>query len=174
MMKNMKQAVCRILIFLSLFCCNKAGAQTLPAIDEIKMEKATDFDKAEPFVLQTANYFLSSIHDTKNQDRIKAVQFIIKWMSGSPHYSFRMDETATRLAKGNDDVMGVYMAAMTKYVIENKEGAKDPRLVKLNAIKYTLDYCGNPLFKMKMTKYLKKLAEAREKGELEKMLDEEK
>ena len=40
-----------------------------------------------------------------------------------------MDETSAKIAKGNDDVMAVYMAAMTKYVIENKEGPKDPNLV---------------------------------------------
>jgi len=170
----MKKIVAMLWLAITVLFYGSARSQTLPAIDEIKMEQSSDYDKAEPFVLQTANYLLSSIYDKNNPDRVKAIQFIIKWMSGSAHYSFRMDETSAKIAKGNDDVMAVYMAAMTKYVIENKEGSKDPKLVKLNAVKYTLDYCGNPIFKMRMTKYLKKLAEAREKGELEKMLQDDK
>jgi uncharacterized protein YjaG (DUF416 family) len=59
------------------------------------------------------------------------------------------------------------MAAMAKYSLDNKAVAKDGKLVKLNALKIVLDYCEVKENKVRMTKQLKKLSEAREKGQLE-------
>lgn len=169
----MKKVLVLLAVSLLSLSAQTLKAQTLPDIERIPLESSADFDKAEPFVLQTANYVLSSIYVKDSPDRIKGLQFIINWMRRTSRYSFRIDETATKIGKGNEDLIGVYMAAMTKYVIENRDKSTDPDLVKLKAVSHTIDYCSNPVFKMKMTKYLKKLADAREKGELEKLLKEE-
>ena len=91
-------------------------------------------------------------------------------MSGTPDYSFTLDNVATKLTKGNDDLLGLYMAAMTKYCLENPANAKDEKLVKLNSLKTLITYCDNPANNIKMTKPLKKLSEAMQKGELEQQL----
>lgn len=91
-------------------------------------------------------------------------------MSGTPDYLFTLDDVASKIIKANDDLLGLYMACMAKYSVENKEAAKDPKLVKLNSIKLLLAYCENEANNMKMTKQLKKLSEANQKGELEKEL----
>ena len=62
------------------------------------------------------------------------------------------------------------MAAMTNYSLQNKVLAKDEKLVRLNAITLLLNYCENTGNHMKMSKHLKKLSEAKEKGELEQAL----
>ena len=72
--------------------------------------------------------------------------------------------------KSNDEYLGLYMAAMTKYSLENKESANDLNLVKVNAMTAVLNYCENEANNMKMTKPLKKLSEAKANGELEKSL----
>ena len=59
---------------------------------------------------------------------------------------------------------------MTKYTLENKAFAKDAAVVKLNAITTLLKYCENKDNNLKMSKQLKKLAEAKEKGQLEQAL----
>ena len=59
------------------------------------------------------------------------------------------------------------MAAMAKYSLENRDGSKDPKLVKLNSLRLLLDYCENKNNNMVMTKPLRKLSEAKAKGELE-------
>jgi hypothetical protein len=91
-------------------------------------------------------------------------------MSGTPDYTFTLEAVATKIIKGNDELLGVYMACMTKFCLENKSSANDEKLVKLNSIKLLLAYCENESNNMKMTKQLKKLSEANKKGELEKEL----
>ena len=70
----------------------------------------------------------------------------------------------------DNDLLGLYMISKAKYILENKANAKDPKLVKLNAVILLLNYCSKKENSIKMTKQLKKLAEAKEKGELEKAL----
>ena len=69
-----------------------------------------------------------------NLDRLKSLQFIIKWMSGTPDYTFTLDNITSKVTKGNDDLLGIYMACMVKYCLENKASASDEKLVKLNSI----------------------------------------
>ena len=46
-------------------------SQTLPAIDEIKMEQSSDYDKAEPFVCKRPITCFLFIYDKNNPDRVK-------------------------------------------------------------------------------------------------------
>jgi hypothetical protein len=88
-------------------------------------------------------------------------------MTGTPDYSFTLDEVASKIIKGNDDLLGLYMAAMTKFVLENKALSKDQKIIKLNALITVLNYCEDPNNNIKRTKQLKKLSEAKAKGQLE-------
>lgn len=158
-----------IVIFL-VFLTTHSFGQTIPDFDQIKLEKATDYKAADPFALQTSNYLLSTPVKKNDINRQKSLQFIIKWMSGTPDYSFNITDAIDLIGKGNTDLLGIYMAAITKYSLENKAAAKDPKLVKLNAMTMLLNYCENKNNNLKLTKPLKKLAEAKEKGELEQSL----
>ena len=159
-----------LISLLLLFYLNNSFSQTLPNFDEIKLDQGSDYKAAETSATQAATYILSTPFEKDDLNRLKSLQFIIKWMSGTPDYSFTLDNVASKITKGNDDLLGIYMACMTQYCLENKESAKDAKLVKLNSIKLLLAYCENENNKMKMTKQLKKLSEANKKGELEKEL----
>jgi hypothetical protein len=159
----------KLIILLLLFSFTNSFSQALPNFDEIKLDQGVDYKAAEPSAVQAASYILSTPFEKNDLNRLKSLQFIIKWMSGTPDYSFTLDDVVNKI-KGNDDLLGIYMACMTKYCLENKESAKDQKLVKLNSIKLLLAYCENENNKMKMTKQLKKLSEANKKGELEKEL----
>lgn len=156
-----------IVVGLFLFYSNCQYAQSLPNFDLIKLEKAPDYKPASPFALQTANYLLSTPIEKDNPDRLKSLQFLGKWMAGTPNFSFTIDETARKLMRNNNDLLGVYMASMVKYSLENKDSLKDSKVVKLNAVKMLIDYCENKNNNLGMTKSLKKLAEAKAKGQLE-------
>jgi len=166
----MKQQLTILVIGILLAYSNAAGAQTMPDIALIKLEKVSDFKNAEPFALQTANYLLITGFQKDNSNRVKSLEFLFKWMSGTPDYSFNFEYARNTVSKGNTDVLGIYMAAMVKYTLENKDSAKDANLVKLNAVKILLNYCENKNNNIKMTKQLKIFAEAKAKGELEKAL----
>lgn len=158
----------KIFIALLVFCCNHSFCQITPNYDNIKLVDKTDYQVAEPSVMQAANYILSTPFEKNDLTRLRSLQFIIKWMTGTPDYSFSLDDVASKIAKGNDNILGVYMVCMTKYCLENKASSKDLGLVKLNSLKLLIAYCDDSKNNLKPTKQLKKLSEANQKGELEK------
>jgi len=152
-----------------LFFSMAAFAQTLPNFDLIKLEKPADYKQAEPYALQTANYILSTPFKKDDKDKISSLRFIGKWMSGTTDYSFAVGDMEDKIGR-DVDLLGLYMISKAKYILENKANAKDPKLVKLNATILLLNYCSNKDNLVRMTKQLKKLAEAKEKGQLEQAL----
>jgi hypothetical protein len=157
------------LIFGLLFglLSNISVAQNLPDFGAIKLEKREDFNStADNAALQASNFLLSTPLEKDNIDRLKSLQYIIRWMSGTPDYTFTLDEQATKFAKKNDDLLGLYMASMTKYVLENKPDAKDQNKIKLNAMKLIIAYAKDQKNNVKMNSELKKATEADDKGEL--------
>ncbi len=160
----------RILVIIFALLANILSAQTTTDYDKVKLETAEECRAADPIALQAANYQLSTPFEKNDLVRLTSLSFIIRWMSATPDYTFSLDEVVTKFMKGSDDLLGLYMAAMTKYCLENKASAKNQQLVKLNAITYVLNYCEDEKNNLKMTKQLKKLSEAKAKGELEQAL----
>jgi hypothetical protein len=153
-----------ISLSIALFCFQLSYSQALPNFEEIPLTAATDYKPAENSVLTAANYVFSTPVNEQNADRQKAMAFIIKWMSGTPDYTFELDETAAKITKGSDAMLGQYIAAMTKQVLEDPANAKEKQLVKDKAIDLLIRYCQNAGNNLKMTKGLKKYADARNKG----------
>jgi hypothetical protein len=160
----------KLFVLLIILSSKFSFCQTLPDFDNIKLDKSTDYKDADSFALNSSTYLLSTPFEKNDLSRLKALQFIIKWMSGTPDYTFTLDGIAGKIIKENDDLLGLYMAAMTKFCLENKSSSGDANLVKLNAVKFLLMYCENSANNMKMTKQLQKLSDANKKGELEKSL----
>ena len=162
------------LIILFFFYCNALSAQTMPDFDLIKMEQAGDYKKAEPFVLQTANFLLMSPYKNSAKDagRGKCIQFLEKWLVGTNEYAFPKVEAITKITRQDNALLEMYLVSMIKYAIENKKTANDAKVIKLNAVSKLIEYCEQPGNNLKMNKPLKKLAEAKAKGELEQALAE--
>ena len=160
----------KIILLISLFWFNSSFSQTPLNYDEIRLENSSDYAAADSFALAASNFLLSTPFEKDSPDRLKSLQFIIKWMTGTPDYSFSLDNTASKILKDSDDLLGLYMACMTKFCLENKASSKDKKLIKLNSMKLLLAYCENPENNIKMTRQLKKISEANKKGELEKEL----
>jgi hypothetical protein len=160
----------KLFALLPLFYFHTSFSQDLPDYDNIKLEEKADYKLAEPAVIKAATFVLSYAYEKDNLNRLNSQLFIIKWMTGTPDYSFTLGGAISKLIKENKELLGIYMACMAKYCIENPANAKDEKLVNLNAIKMLITYCDNPENKIKMTKQLKKLSEAMQKGELEQQL----
>lgn len=155
-----------IFVLLFFFLGSSVFAQ-LPDFDSIILEKKEDYTaNADDAALQAARYLLTHPIEKDNLDRLKCMAYVIKWMSGTPHYTFSLDEQATRFAKKNDDLLVLYMAAMARFALENKADAKDEEKVKLNAVQSIVEYARNKDNKVKLNSELKKAIEAYDKGEL--------
>jgi hypothetical protein len=160
----------KTILVLLVFYTGCSLAQSLTNSDSIKLESTWDCKAAERYALEASNYLFSKPFEENDVHRLKALQFIIKWMAATPDYKFTMDEVAEKLVKGSDNLLGLYMGAMTKYVLETKNASKDNAVIKLNAITTLLNYSENPSNKIKMTRNLRKLSDARAKGQLEQAL----
>jgi hypothetical protein len=144
-----------------------AFAQSLPDFGAIKLEKKEDFNPAaDNAALQAANYLLSTPLDKNSIDRLSAAQYVLKWMSGTPDYTFAIDERATKFTKKDTDLLGLYLAAMTKSVLEDKASAKDQNKIMLNALKSVAAYAKDKANKVKLNSELKKIIAADEQGKL--------
>jgi hypothetical protein len=157
-------------IIALVFAFNYGSGQSTQNFDKFKLGTPEECKAAEPLALKASTYVLSTPFEKKDLVRLQSLSFIMSWMDATPDYTFTIDEASTKICKGNTDLLGLYVSAMTKYCLENPSSAKDEKAVKLNAITYVLNYCENPKNNMKMTKELKKLSDAKSKGELEKEL----
>ena len=158
--------------FFFLFFLASFTAFSQSNYDSVNLKNEADYAAANKYALEAANYLLSTPYDAKSLERLQAIQFMMKWMEGTPDFSFALDATVMeKIVKGNNDLLSYYMAGMTKYCLENQANAKDNDLVKLNATKLVLAYCEKPENNLKMPMPLKKLAEANKKGELAKELE---
>jgi hypothetical protein len=145
------------------------SAQSQPDYTSIKLEAKEDYTaETDRSALLAATQILSTPANDKNLSRLAAAQFLIRWMTGTPAYTFSLDDRAGKFAK--EDLLIVYMAGMAKYCLEHPTESKDQKKVQLHAIQSLLGHCQQ--FDVKMSAELKRLRSANEKGELEKYLGE--
>jgi hypothetical protein len=158
-------------ILLALTCTlTSSYGQGLPDFTQITLSKAADYKTAEPAVLQASHYVLSTPFNKDDQSRLYCTQFILKWMTGTPDFSFSLSGKPLKAFKDDVDLLGLYIAAMTKYSIENPAIAKNQDSVCLQAMTIELNYCNNPSNNMKMNKPMKKLWEDLQDGTLSEAL----
>lgn len=146
-------------IFLLLVTCVTfiSNAQNFTQLADYEFESAESYKQEESKVLLCANYLFNNPADQAEFNRLTSIQFIMKWMTGTPDYTFEIGEEAMELTKGNTDLFGLYMAAMSKVVIDNEgeELTNDEIYTQAEAI--LVEYCSNPDNKMKPSKKIKKI-----------------
>ena len=156
----------KLLFLLTCFFTLCTNAQN--AYSDIKLEAKEDYKLAEPAILKASNYLFTSKYDKEDLERLYAIQFIMRWMNGTPDFTFELTEKFSKPFLHETDLLGLYMAALAKYAIEHKEQAKDNKKLNLNAVKMVIEYSNKTSNNLKQTGELKKIATALKKGELEK------
>lgn len=158
----MKQITCFVLLLASL----AAKAQDFSELKDIQFSTAEECRVYDSKALECANYLLGTAYSKDDAKRLLATSFIIKWMTATADYHFSLDKPVMQLSQKNDAVLALLMAAMTKFVLENKEKANDGGLVLQSSVKMLIDYCKNESNNIKLTKELKKAIKADEEGKL--------
>jgi len=155
-----------------LFCCLALNifAQKTSQYDNILLNSAADYRKAEPQVILATDYVYSTPIDKENLNRKNAVSFIMKWMAGTSDYSFGMDETISKIAGGDNDVLSIYFVSLAKYALAKGKGVDRDEL-KYNAYVMLATYCENPNNNYKPKAEVKKMIDAKNQGKLKEFLD---
>jgi hypothetical protein len=154
-----------LIFFLLIISIGTGFAQSLPKFDQYKFNKDSDYKLADSAVLQTANFLLSTPIDQNIPVRLKAGQFVMRWMEGTPDYTFSLEQAPTKYLSGNVHLMLLYMTSMAKYALETR--SSDVKAITINGVKTLLAYVNNPVSNVKKDKNLKKLSDANDKGNLE-------
>jgi len=158
-----------LLTLLAVISACAGFSQTPPQTDSVKLVTKADYRAAEPVVLQACNYLLATPADQKNPSRLKAGQFIFKWMQGTPDFTFVMDQNILKYIEADLDLMTVYFACVTSYSLQNRSVA-DTRNVTLKAVEKLIAYIDNSTNQVSMNAGLKALSKANRKGNLEAFL----
>lgn len=155
----MKNNLLFIALLLSASLCS---AQNFEEISKYEFKTAESYETEKGKVLQTANYLFDNPANLYELNRLTALQYIMKWMEGTPEYTFEIGEKAMELTKGNSDLLGLYLAAMSKSVLEHKGESQLTNLeIYQKSETLLVDYCGDANNKMKPSKKIKKILKSR-------------
>ena len=146
-----------IFIALLAFSCSLSFGQNFSELAKTEFKSKESYKPAESQVLTCANYLFSSPANQAELNRLNAIQYIIKWMSGTPDYTFDLGEKAMKLTDGNSDLLGLYMAAMSKVVLENTAQKLSSDEIYTQSEKIMVKYCSITDNKMKPSKKIKQL-----------------
>ena len=156
-----------------VLCLNQILAQDYSNLEKVQLKGNEDYAKNEVLVLECSGYLLNSPLEALDSDinRLRALQFIMRWMEGTPDYMFGLDESISKVINSESKLLGIYMACMTKFVLENKEKSSDQKEIKYNSFLTLIAYCEDQDKGVKLNKELKKLIKARNDGTLREYLN---
>lgn len=155
----------KILVFLCLVALQTVWAQDPEKWQSVSFTSAADYKANEATVLECANFILNVAAEPTNPARKSALVLVSQWMAGTPDHTFVIGEAIGKLMNENEAVLGIYMAAMTKYVLESTSEPNEKE-IELNAFRTLLDYCEDSRNKVPSTRELKRALKARDKGKL--------
>jgi hypothetical protein len=146
-----------------------AFSQNIPPVEGFRLEAPQDYRNADSAVVQISKYFLSIPIDQDSNTRLKAGVFLTQWLVGTPDFDFDPDKGALRYIKKDVDLLTIYYCCLSSFVI-HYPSVKDPNTAMLNAAKQLLAYVNKPGNHVVLTRQLKNMIAADEKGELKSFL----
>ena len=147
------------MLVFSLITCY-SFSQDYSKLPEYNFNNPEDFKEMEPKVLECANYLFDHSTIENETNRNYALQFILLWMQGTPDYTFSLDKNTMELTKGNNDLLAMYMAGMTKVVLDNRDQDLNSDQIYEKTEALLIDYCSDPANKLKPSRKMKKIVKS--------------
>lgn len=152
----------KIILIITITCTfNAVIGQNFTQLANYEFESVESYKTEESKVLMCTNYLFNNPANQAELNRLISIQYIMKWMTGTPDYTFELGEKSMDLTKGNSDLLGLYMAAMTKVVLENEGEKVDNDAIYNQSESLLVEYCSNSENKMKPSKKIKKIIKRR-------------
>lgn len=155
-----KKIIMKKILFSFLLVCfyQVSSSQLIYPYQDIKLEKLSDYKETEPLALSAATLLLSTAFTNKEANREGALKFLTTWMPGAKEYSFYLKGKVEAISTDNE-LLGLFFAAMAKYSLQNKAHATNALTVDINAAKLVIAYCDDPKNKFKLKKKYRKVLE---------------
>jgi hypothetical protein len=133
-----------------------AISQDFHKISKAEFASLEDYKKAEPDVLKVANFLFNTPNKPETYNRAVAFAYILKWMEGTDAYTFSIGEEAMKVTKGNQDLLGMYFAGLTKTALDHPEKKLSDTEMHEKTTQLLAQYCADKSNKLKPNKALKK------------------
>ncbi len=146
-----------ILTLILNLCIVNSFAQDYSNLANEGFNSSEAYKAAEMQVLECSNYILNNPYVKNDLNRLNALQYILKWMEGTPDYMFTIGDDAMKLTKGKPQLMTIYFSAMVKTVLENPASNLSDNEIQQKAKAAIVEYCSKPVNGIKPTKEIKRI-----------------
>ncbi|WP_298520316.1 hypothetical protein [uncultured Kordia sp.] len=162
----MKNTIKTVLV-LFLFTSAVVTAQDIKIPENVKLEKAEDYTKMEPLVLESIAW-LQNTSLTENPEKRKKVNaFLIQWLTGSPTVSIELVSGIVPMECA--DCLMTFLAGWTKYSLENNY-SKDKIAGAVAGVEHTIEFYKKNKDALGKQPDIEKLMRRKKKGKLEKFI----
>nr|WP_319399666.1 hypothetical protein [uncultured Carboxylicivirga sp.] len=159
-----------MITMIALLMASGLYSQDFSYLNEIELNNMDQLQKAEDDVLECCYYLVAARYNKNDDQRILATDFVIKWVGGmftEPIVSEKIKE----VTEERQELTDLYFAYYALRYIENEGEMSTDELVQ-KALKGVIDFCENPVNKIKLTKELKNVKELIDAGTLSAYLQE--
>lgn len=153
-----------LLLFLFSLSVTFVNAQ-FSYLNDVELESAEDYTEYTETIYDCCDYLLLTPFSKKDIERVAATNFIERWVKGAPESSYKVSKNIQSLTDNKPDLLGLYLTCMAKEFVEGN--ANTSLQAEEKAIVSFLDYCTNPMNKLKLTKEIKELAQLSNSGEFD-------
>lgn len=166
----MKRLYAPFLLCMATLFTTAAFAQDFEAPVDATLDTKEDYVKYEKDVIKAAKWLESTPILKDDPKRTLVNLFVLKWITGSPTVTVTMRPVALDLVDKNPQLLTVFMASYTRYVLENNYSKDDLKgyLAGIKSIINLYNLGGD----IKKDKDLQKVIEADKAGTLEDWLKE--
>ena len=148
-------------LFAIILFSNVLMAQNFTELAAFNFKNKESYTTEIKNVLLCTDYMFNNPVDANKQNRLIATQFIMKWMEGTSDYTFEIGPNVMELTDENSDLFALYLAAMTKVVLENKGDKLSNDQIYAASEALLVAYCENSDNNLKPSKKIKKIIKSK-------------
>lgn len=156
------------ILILVLFALG-AVAQEFNVPQDVKLEKAADYDLYESDVIAAVDWLAATPIDAQPDKRKQVNAFLMKWISGSPKVRIEIKPNIVNFLEDADLLM-IFIGGWTKYNLQSKKLDDNINGTKAG-IEAVIDLYQMNRSKMSKNKGVEKYIKMKEKGTLQEYIE---
>lgn len=150
---------------MALILSSAMYSQNFSYVKEIELNTDAQLKFAEEDVLECCYYLVAARYNKNDEQRVLATSFVTRWVNVQFNVETLLDEKIKQVVKERDELNDLFWIYYALRYIENEGDIGKDELTEA-ALTGVIDFCENPVNKIRLTKDLKHLKQAMEDGEL--------
>lgn len=156
---------------LVLLISDYAQSQNFSVYKDFKFSRPEQYREHEQMALEASKFILSTKQTQENTERLFAIQFMMKWMEGTPDHNLEIKPWLAGIMKADQFLYPVGLAALTRVALDEKYENVSEEKFQLEAANLIADYISNKEYGIRARSTAKKFMQAREEGKLTEFIE---